>query len=241
MISNLQPHLLFGLAGPWVDTLLAVAALAGIGYAWRCRSRSAAAERQPEELNAGATDAPSPAPTEPEQEISFPPSWIDGLTSLPDLGTLRTQFRPTLEEPSPLTLLTITVRGRTADQSTDSEPGDRALVEVAHTVRSVLRASDTCVRSTTGQLMAVLPGLDADTSGNLVTRVKHAVESLTLLTRSGGEIRLAVQVGRACVPQDGADLDALLDAARKNEGLHREPRKGSAMERLSRAAPIIPN
>jgi len=241
MISNLQPLLVLGLAGPWLTTVLALAAVAGIGYVWRRHARSVAAKGQLEELCGGTGDAEAPAPAEPETEVPSTPSWLDGPDSLPDLGSLRQQFRATLEEPKPLTLLTISVQGRTADLSTCHEPGDRALVEVAHTVRSILRAGDTCVRATTGQLMAVLPGLDADTSGTLVTRVKHAVESLTLLTRSGGEIQLAVQVGRACVPQDGANLDALLATVRKNEDRHREPPSGSTLERLSRAAPIIPN
>ena len=131
--------------------------------------------------------------------------------------------------------------GDVNDLPTGEEPGDRALVEVAHTVRSILRAKDTCVRATSGQLMAVLPGLDADTSGSLVTRVRHALESLALVTWSGDEIRLAVQVGRACVPQDGTDLDALLVAAREDVQRSRLPQGGSALERISRAAPIIPN
>ena len=138
-------------------------------------------------------------------------------------------------------MLTISVQGRSGDQATGNEPGDRALVEVAHTLRSVLRTSDTCVRGTSGQLMAVLPGLNADTSSNLVARVRNAVESLTLVTRSGGEIRLAVRVGRACVPQDGTDLDGLLKAARRDVERSRGPGGNSASERLSRAAPIIPN
>jgi GGDEF domain-containing protein len=92
--------------------------------------------------------------------------------------------------------------------------------------------------------MAVLPGLNADTSANLVTRVKQAVESLTLVTHSGGEIRLAVTVGRACMPEDGTNLDALMEAASKDVESRRGPASGgpgSAKERLSRAVPIIPN
>ena len=238
MISSLL--LVLGFAGPWAETLLAVAALAGLGYAWRWRSRPRPGDGQLEEAKREPGDVPAPPPAKPEPEVSTP-SWVDDLTRLPDLGYLRKKFRGAQEEPSPLTLLTISVQGKPGDQAPGDEPGDRALVEVAQTVRSVLRAGDTCVRATSGQLMAVLPGLDADTSGNLVTRVKHAVESLALVTRSGGEIRLAVQVGRACVPQDGTDLDALLDAARKDVERGRVPQGGSALERLSRAAPIIPN
>ena len=54
-------------------------------------------------------------------------------------------------------------------------------------------------------------------------------------------VPLAVQVERSCVPQDGTDLDTLLDTARKELERGRESRAGSAAERLSRAAPNIPN
>ena len=234
MIHNLQPTL--GLTGPWAETLLAVAALAGMGFAWRWHTAHAPGEEPMKTKLA----VPAPPPSKPEPKVSAP-SWVDDLTGLPDLGYLRKKFRSAQEEPSPLTLITISVQSKSGQHPTGDEPGDRALVEVAHTVRSILRASDTCVRATSGQLMAVLPGLDADTSGNLVIRVKHALESLALVTRSGGEIRLAVQVGRACVPQDGTDLDALLDAARADVERGRVSHGGSATERISRAAPIIPN
>jgi diguanylate cyclase (GGDEF)-like protein len=240
MISSLQPHLVLGLAGPWAETLLAVAALAGMGYAWRWHIRPTPGDGQPKETVLEPGDVPARPPAKPELEVSTP-SWVDDLTGLPDLGYLRKKFCGAQEKPSPLTLLTISVQGKSGDQPTGDEPCDRALAEVAHTLRSTLRASDTCVRATSGQLMAVLPGLDADTSANLVIRVKRAVESLALVTRSGEEIRLAVQVGCACVPQDGTDLDALLDAARADVERGRVSHGGSATERISRAAPIIPN
>ncbi len=231
--------MILGLTGPWAAMLLAVAvaALAGMGYAWRRHTRSAPGDGQLEETIPEPRDVPALPPAKPEPEVSSP-SWVDDLTGLPDLAYLRKKSRGAQEKPSPLTLLTISVQGKSANQPT---PGDRALAEVADTVRSVLRAGDTCIRATSGQLMAVLPGLDADTSGNLVTRVKHAVESLALVTHSGGEIRLAVQVGRACAPQDGTDLDALLVAAREDVERGRVLHGGSAVERISRAAPIIPN
>ncbi len=240
MISSLQPYLVLGLTGPWVETLLAVAALAGMGYAWRWHTRPAPGDGQSEETKPERADVPAAPPAKPEPEVSSP-SWVDDLTGLPDLAYLRRNLRGAEEKPSPLTLLTIFVQGKSAEQPTGDEPGDRALAEVADTVRSILRAGDTCIRATSGQLMAVLPGLDADTSGNLVIRVKHAVESLALVTHSGGEIRLAVEVGRACAPEDGTDLAALLDAAREDVERGRVPQGGSVMERLSRAAPIIPN
>lgn len=240
MIHSLPSHLLLGLVGPWLEALFLVAALAGAGYLWSRRRQTTPGAEQPEELSPAAAEPPAPAPIEPEPEVCTTPSWVDDLTGLPDLRYLRQKFYAIQEKPSPLTLLTISVQSRTAG-STDDEPGDRALVEVAHAVRSILRANDTCVRTSTGQLMAVLPGLDAHTSGNLVRRVKHAVESLSLLRRSGGETRLAIYVGRACVPQDGSDLETLLAVARKDVERDGAPRGSGAMERLARAVPIIPN
>lgn len=239
MISSLQPTLVLGLTGPWAETLLAVAALAGMGLAWWWHSAHTAGDG-PVETKLEPGDVPAPSPAKPEPEVSAP-SWVDDLTGLPDLGYLRKKFRSAQEEPSPLTLIIISVQSKSGEHPMGDEPGDRALVEVAHTLRSILRPSDTCVRAASGQLMAILPGLDADTSGSLVIRVKRALESLALVTWSGEEIRLAVQVGRACVPQDGTDLDALLDAAREDVERGRLPQGGSALERLCRVAPIIPN
>jgi diguanylate cyclase (GGDEF)-like protein len=213
----------------WIGVSLPLLAVAAAAYfRWR-RARLLQQGVQGEEA-AGSREILARCP---------PSHWIDKVTGLPDVNALRNRFPEDHEKPGPhpLTLLTISVDPQGADPPVDDN-GELALMEVAHTVRSILRAGDTCVRGDGSQLMAVLPGLDADTSTTLVTRVRHAVDSLTLVTRSGGEIRLAVSVGRSCVPQDGNDLDALLAAAREERG--RSP-DGSAKQRLSRAVPMVPN
>jgi diguanylate cyclase (GGDEF)-like protein len=136
------------------------------------------------------------------------------------------------------------VEGWQGPETPEADPQDeRALNEVAHTVKSILRSGDTCVRGEGGHLMAVLPGLNPETSRTLVTRVRQAVESLTLVTHSGGEVHLGVTVGRAFMPEDGKSLDALVEVARRDmEQGRAAPRGGrTAGERLTRAVPLVSN
>ena len=80
MISSLQPYLVLGLTGPWVETLLAVAALAGMGYAWRWHTRPAPGDGQPEETKPERADVPAAPPAKPEPEVSSPSSSSNLLT-----------------------------------------------------------------------------------------------------------------------------------------------------------------
>ncbi len=144
-----------------------------------------------------------------------------------------------------LTLLSIQVEQKSATGALDGNgPGVRALQEVAHTVQSMLRSGDTFLAREEGHLIAVVPGIDRDTSRTLVTRLVQAVDSLRLVTHAAGERRLAITVGRAFMPQDGTSLDALLEAAVReaNDRAGGPMRRGnSPAERLSRAIPLIPN
>ena len=56
MISSLQPHLVLALTGLWAETVLAVAALAGMGYAWRWSHRPGAVDSQPGESRREAAE-----------------------------------------------------------------------------------------------------------------------------------------------------------------------------------------
>lgn len=239
-------------AGPGLSLLLLLGVLsaAGLFLVWRRlrprvhQAESAGADReqvaQPETEADATVDLLSPGPGE----------WRDELTGLPSARFLEHRF-PTLsaagrDSGARLTLLTIFVEGLgDVERSVGEDDGARALWEVAHTVRSILRSGDTCVRAQGAALTAVLPGLDPDTSGHLVTRVRHAVDSLILVTHAGREIRLGVTVGRAYMPRDGSDLPALLDAAWADLERNRlgEPpdADASAEKRLTRAVPVIPN
>jgi diguanylate cyclase (GGDEF)-like protein len=247
-------------AGPGRSLLLLLGVLsaAGLFLVWRRlrprihRAENAGADRevvgQPEKKEDATVDLLSQGP--PGESIPGPGEWRDEGTGLPSARFLEHRF-PTLsaegrDSGARLTLLTIFVEGLPdVERSVGMDDGARALWEVAHTVRSVLRSGDTCVRAQGTALTAVLPGLDPDTSGHLVTRVRHAVDSLMLVTHAGREIRLGVTVGRAYMPRDGSDLPALLDAAQADLERNRlgEPpdADASAEKRLTRAVPVIPN
>lgn len=217
--------MLIAATGPisWVGAGLAVATLAFMWLGWRSRRNRPAA---PEQL----ADSPPCVPDPPG------PAIMKG-----DLSGVVGQDHAS----GALTLLSISIEQNAAGgKAGPSKPGERALREVAHTVQSMLRSGDTFLRRDGRHLVAVLPGLDIETSRTLVTRLVHAVDSLRLVTHAEGERRLAITVGRAFMPRDGHSLDVLLEAAiRDADSRHGGPvRRGdSPVERLSRAVPTIPN
>jgi diguanylate cyclase (GGDEF)-like protein len=234
-------------------TLYATALLLGGGLALlvRRRMRGAGVGSQGVEEEADRhppREALMNEPAPPVVAAGLEPGGVAGdrdeVTRLPDARHLEDKFAALRSDPYCLTLLAIDVEGwqRTGDPGGNPHE-DRALLEVAHTVKSILRSGDTCVRGEGSRLMAVLPGLDPETSAHLVTRVRQAVESLTLVTHAGGEVQLGVSVGRAFMPEDGDSLDALVAAARRDiERGKAAPRGGlTAGERLSRAVPLVSN
>jgi len=179
------------------------------------------------------------------EEISSP-------AELPDASSLEAQFLGTGGEgkhPSQrrgITLLGIRLDGMEAvNRRYGEKTGESALLQVAQAVQKALRGRDKCARWEANRFLALLPGIDRVRAPLVIHRVQRAVSALTLVTSSGTEIHLGASVGCASRPEDGASLDELLSAVRRElERVHAVLPEGTDAkpgERLRRAVPMISN
>ncbi|HEX3203945.1 MAG TPA: diguanylate cyclase [Nitrospiraceae bacterium] len=79
------------------------------------------------------------------------------------------------------------------------EAGDRALQQVAATLRTNLRESDLVARVGGDEFAALLPRTDTDQGHQVVEKVREILKSLRLMTAEG-EIPMSLSLGAATVP-----------------------------------------
>jgi diguanylate cyclase (GGDEF)-like protein/PAS domain S-box-containing protein len=79
------------------------------------------------------------------------------------------------------------------------EAGDRALQQVAATLKTNLRESDLVARVGGDEFAALLPRTDTDQGHQVVEKVRDILQSLRLMT-AGGEIPMSLSLGAATVP-----------------------------------------
>lgn len=101
------------------------------------------------------------------------------------------------------------------NDSMGHQAGDQCLKQVAHCLDLAVRDSDRVVARYGGEEFAVVLGdaacVDAHAIGD---RLRRAVEALALAHPQGGVVTVSVGVA-ACVPDEGRDFHALVDAADK--------------------------
>ncbi len=90
--------------------------------------------------------------------------------------------------------------------------GDKVLIEVAKRMAACLRDSDTLSRRGGDEFVALLSGDDSNSSAALVSRKLIDAVARPMLI-DGHSIEVGVSIGVAIYPADGADADALLEAA----------------------------
>jgi diguanylate cyclase (GGDEF)-like protein len=115
--------------------------------------------------------------------------------------------------------------------------GDAALKRVAQQMLGVVRASDVCARVGGDEFAVAMPETDLDRAREVATRLRKAVEQMSLGARSVESIRVSVGLG-AWGPGQGwqavyqtADSD-LYEDKRRRKTVRRMPREKRPMIRL---------
>lgn len=78
--------------------------------------------------------------------------------------------------------------------------GDRVLIRIAKTARSVMREGDVLVRYGGEEFLAVLPAASRDNVRQMSERLRHMVEETTILDGEQA-IRVTVSIGATSYPE----------------------------------------
>lgn len=161
-------------------------------------------------------------------------SLTDPLTGLANRRALQQvladAFTPVRHVSSPLAVLLLDLDGLKAiNDSYGHHVGDRAIREVAGTLRANLRRDDLCARYAGDEYVVVLPGCDWSEAVTRATRLQSAVGSVEIDGGAGRRVRLSISVGAAAFPEDGWTPDALVALADErmyvDKARRRDPRR----------------
>ena len=124
--------------------------------------------------------------------------------------------------------------------------GDRALREVARVLRQVIRPYDICVRYAGDEFIVVLSACGQEEAEQKRLELQSAVDMVEFDARPGRPIQLALSVGAAVFPYDGATYETLLasaDSRMYRDKHRRKQRRGNlaATGTEGRTQPVAPN
>lgn len=168
-------------------------------------------------------------------------SLTDSLTDLPNSRALvgyMDQRLASTTVPSPSALIMIDVDGfKAINDQHGHHAGDRALQAVAETLRRQVRSADLCARYGGDEFVVSLACQDRGEAERRARDLQRAVSRLNLTLDTGAAISVAISVGVAVCPDDGATFDELLAAADRrmyeNKQQRRTPPKSGSGLRLA--------
>jgi diguanylate cyclase (GGDEF)-like protein len=145
-------------------------------------------------------------------------SLTDPLTGLPNSRAMFTQITRELARADRLqssvsVLLMDVDHFKEINDTFGHGAGDRALRDAAAVLRSCIRPYDSCGRYAGDEFIVVLPGCDRVEAEIKRRELQHALDVLTIETREGQPVHLAVSAGAATYPDDGTTDETLLAAA----------------------------
>lgn len=120
------------------------------------------------------------------------------------------------------------------------QAGDRAIREVADTIRGLLRAYDLCARYAGDEFVVVLAGCDAAEAEERRAELQRAVDALQVDVGRGRVAAIGVSAGAATYPADGRTIDELLSVADQRmyaDKVRRQAQPFMGREALRRHAP----
>jgi diguanylate cyclase (GGDEF)-like protein len=104
-------------------------------------------------------------------------------------------------------------RFKEINDSFGHQAGDRALREVAQTLRAALREYDLCARFAGDEFVMILSDTDLDQAERRRTEIQAAVAALAFEPEPGHPVALNISAGAASYPGDGADAETLVAVA----------------------------
>lgn len=145
-------------------------------------------------------------------------SLTDVLTALPNRRYLDRQMAQELarvhRHGGQLSVLVLDMDGfKQINDEFGHQAGDRALKEVAHTLRSCLRVYDLCARYAGDEFVVVLGDCDTEQAESRRAELQRAVVGLGFEPVPGRRVQLSVSVGAATFPEDADTADGLIAAA----------------------------
>ncbi len=103
------------------------------------------------------------------------------------------------------------------------DAGNRLLQHVVRCIREELRGSDVMARFGGDEFVLLLPETNRRGARELAERIRHSVETARFDVR-GGDMNSTVSVGIASYPEDGGNLEIILDKADK--AMYRAKQRG---------------
>jgi diguanylate cyclase (GGDEF)-like protein/putative nucleotidyltransferase with HDIG domain len=145
-------------------------------------------------------------------------SLTDPLTGLPNtrfmLVHLGRELARAGRAKTDVALLVIDLNGfKEINDSYGHHIGDRALREVARTLRGTIRPYDVCVRYAGDEFIVVIPGCGRDEADNKCVELQQAVDRIVFEGKAGTVVPLSISAGAAIFPHDGDTYETLLAKA----------------------------
>lgn len=143
-------------------------------------------------------------------------AYFDSLTGLPNRALLHDRSRQAIAMAqtagSPIAVVFVNLdRFKHVNDSLGHRVGDTLLNQAAQRFQAVVREKDTVSRMSGDEFVLLLHGVDAKGAQRVASKLQEAARQPYLI--EGHELSLSLSIGIALYPQDGKDVDELIQAA----------------------------
>jgi diguanylate cyclase (GGDEF)-like protein len=152
----------------------------------------------------------------------------DDLTGLYNMrafsAILQRAFKQSVRHAHPLSIVMVDSDNlKSVNDAHGHEAGNRLLQHVVRCIRDELRGSDVMARFGGDEFVILLPETQRRGALELAERIRKSVESSRFDIR-GGDAQVTVSIGIASYPEDGGNLEIILDKADK--AMYRAKQRG---------------
>jgi diguanylate cyclase (GGDEF)-like protein/putative nucleotidyltransferase with HDIG domain len=159
-------------------------------------------------------------------------SLTDSLTGLPNRRGMEQHFAQEMARAErhhqPLSVLLLDMdRFKEINDSFGHQAGDRALRDVAQTLRTALREYDICARFAGDEFVMILGDCDLAQAERRRNEIQVAVSAIPFEPEPGRRVTLNISAGAASYPGDGLDAETLIAIADRRMYRDKAARKNS--------------